>query len=174
MIEFNIYKLLLYLAGIMLLLWFLRYKVKHNKLLFYIAGVGFILNLIWEMVQMPLYAGYKTFADHLVCLPASIGDVFAVLAIYTVISFVREDWYWVKNIEKRTITLSIIIGGLLAIVMEQIALLKGLWAYTDQMPLLPLVEVGLSPFLQMILLPLLTYGISYKMYKKYNSQEGNN
>lgn len=167
MIKFDILKLMLYLAGITIMLRLIMIKINQYKLIGYIASIGFILNFAWEMFQMPFYVNYKTFADHIVCIPASLGDVVLVLGIYTVVSYVRNDWYWIRNIEKRTITLTILLGALIAIIMEQRALMLGLWSYTPNMPITPLFKVGLLPVLQMLILPLLTYLLTNKIiYKK--------
>jgi hypothetical protein len=46
------------------------------------------------------------------------------------------------------------VGLLITIVMERLATgLFARWAYADAMPVVPLLEVGLSPLLQWIVLP---------------------
>jgi hypothetical protein len=171
MINFNPFKLLLYTTGTVVLFRILLTQVKHTRLVWYITGIGFLLNLLWEMAQMPLYTQYHTFADHIVCIPASVGDVLLILILYTIVSFSFDDWNWIRALTKRNTFLLVLLGMLIAIVMEQRALSLGLWGYTIHMPLLPLVHVGLLPVLQMMILPLSTFYISNLYFLKINSTD---
>jgi hypothetical protein len=51
----------------------------------------------------------------------------------------------------------VLIGGVGAILGELRHLAAGSWSYSDAMPLLPYVEVGLSPVLQFMILPTLIF-----------------
>lgn len=168
MIKFNPYKLLLYTTGTVLLFRIVLIQVKRARLVWYIIATGFLLNLLWEMAQMPLYTQYHSFADHIICIPASVGDVLLILILYTIVSFSLGDWYWIKTLTKRNISLVVLLGMIIAIVMEQRASLLGLWGYTVHMPLLPLVHVGLLPVLQMMILPILTFYIANLYFVKRN------
>lgn len=55
----------------------------------------------------------------------------------------------------------VLIGGAGAVLSEMRHLSLGSWAYDDSMPIIPLVNVGISPVLQFMLLPLLSYKLSY-------------
>jgi hypothetical protein len=46
---------------------------------------------------------------------------------------------------------------------EKIALIMDWWQYSDQMPLVPFLNIGLSPFLAIVLLPILTFFITKKI-----------
>lgn len=138
-----------------------------TPLIFFIGVIGFVLNLIWENAQAPLYVEYAGFRDHfLMCLDATVIDVMIILSLYAVITFVKNNWYWVTNIEKRVITLVCILGLFVALIIEQRALHFEVWTYTNQMPVLPFFSVGLLPVLQMLVVPILTYWISGVVYKK--------
>ena len=116
---------------------------------------------------MPLYAGNVGFMEHfLICFRATLGDVVIILVMYFIVSFVKKDWYWLKNMEARVAMLIVILGILIAIIIEQRALQYGSWAYANQMPILPFFGVGLSPILQMMILPIITYWISGLFYRK--------
>ncbi len=142
-------------------------KNKFSKLIGLIAAIGFIFNLIWENAQAPLYANYSGFSEHfLICLGATFGDVIIVLSIYILVSFAKADWHWPVHMGKRAVTLTIILGLLVAIIIEQGALLLGLWGYADQMPRLPFFNVGFLPTLQMLILPTVTFWMSSFIYKK--------
>ena len=56
---------------------------SKKRLLLYITAIGFLLNLIWEVAQRPLYEGYVNLWYHLpTCLWASVVDVIVVLAFW--------------------------------------------------------------------------------------------
>ena len=55
----------------------------------------------------------------------------------------RIDWLWLP-----------ITGMSVAIIMERLALDVGRWQYGPHMPVLPGLEVGILPVVQMALLPL--------------------
>lgn len=58
-----------------------------------------------------------------------------------------------------SITIVLLIGFFAATTIELRALADGRWAYTTAMPLVPVINVGFTPFLQLALLSLLTYTI---------------
>jgi hypothetical protein len=51
-----------------------------------------------------------------------------------------------------------ILGFILLVLL--ILWLQGYWQYTDAMPVVPYLATGLSPLLQMMLLPILTFWLS--------------
>ena len=61
---------------------------------------------------------------------------------------------FLKDKNKKTQVFFIIfLGFLLATVVEKYALANGLWAYNHQMPIISGLNVGLTPVLQMMLIP---------------------
>ena len=57
------------------------------------------------------------------------------------------------------------VGGTGALISEMIHLSQGDWAYNPTMPIIPRVNVGLSPFLQFAILPLSIYWLSFYFLK---------
>ena len=163
--------LTIYLIGIVVVSFILILKTKDSRLVFRIGLVGLFLNLIWELGQMKWYQGFSTFSDHIVCVPAAFGDVLAVLSLYAVVAYVKHDWLWYKSIDRSSVTITVLLGGLLAIVMEERALMLGLWSYTSDMPLVPFFHVGLLPVLQMMLLPLVSFAIVHKIFPIRNGKK---
>jgi hypothetical protein len=49
------------------------------------------------------------------------------------------------------------LSALTATIMEKAPVFLGLWSYEESMPIVPIVAIGLSPFLQITFLPLLTF-----------------
>lgn len=127
-------------------------KIKYITTLVIIA---FLLHVVWENAQAPLYAGYQSFSQHFsICFVGAIGDV--------LITILALAFFWLlKKSLPRTgadfLALAII-GFVVAVAIEQNALLLGKWHYAPTMPFIPYLRVGLAPILQMtILLPLSFY-----------------
>ena len=134
---------------------------KH--FVFTTVWVAFILNFAWELVQMPLYKNAPYDLAHIAfCALASVADVIMVLLIYSCFALIYKNPLWVKRLTAFRIVLLMLVGGLGAIVAEVRHLSAGNWAYDDDMPILPFLNVGLSPLLQFMLLPTLIYYLSYK------------
>ena len=134
---------------------------KHFSFLTII--LAFLFNFIWEMVQMPLFQG-MTFNVKVTsfCALASVADGIMTLLLYYVFAFIYNERLWAKNLTVlRTIAL-MIIGGFGAIIAEIWHTSLGNWTYTESMPLLPFVNVGLSPILQFMMLPPIIFYLSFK------------
>lgn len=84
-------------------------------------------------------------------LGAAVGD--AVYITILGIAFLKIPYL------RHRLWLSLVLGIALATIIEVYALKNSLWAYHASMPLLPLINTGLTPTLQ---LGLLSYGV-YKL-----------
>ena len=136
------------------------------RLILSIFGMGFLLNLIWENVQAPLYEGYTNFWDHfMMCFWASIVDAAVILLLYALFALWYKDTFWMKHLNWKKGLVLMLLGAAVAFGFEYWAFENEVWAYTDRMPVVDVLEIGLSPLLQMMLLPLLTFYVSYRMLK---------
>ena len=123
---------------------------------FFVALVvaAFVLNLVWEIVQMPAYAvppqslGRSALA-HIV---PSLGDVAITLGVYAIAALAAGSLNWGMSGGWNVYATTAILGGASATVYEWIALARGWWSYSDLMPVVPLLGVGLWPLLQLTLL----------------------
>ncbi|MBI5421028.1 MAG: hypothetical protein HZA35_01810 [Parcubacteria group bacterium] len=123
-----------------------------------IVVLAFVLNLVWENAQAPLFNGYQNFVQHFMpCLWATIGDAVIILLFYEAYAFWCKDRYWIAHMKGGHIVTLMIMGVILAIFMEWGALVSGRWSYAESMPTIPLLGVGLLPVLQMMFLPLMTF-----------------
>ena len=136
----------------------LRPRRLSAPLLFF--GASFLLHLLWENLQAPLYEGFTSFRQHFgVCFRATItGDMLFMLTIYAALAVVHRDPLWVANRETyahpTTWLIALLIGTLLAVSFELWAVhVDHRWQYAEAMPLMPIVHVGLTPVLQMLLVP---------------------
>lgn len=120
---------------------------------FFIAAL--VLNWIWEMGQMFAYIGMR---DQplvelvLFCTSASIGDAVLTLLAYGLGTLFTRSLSWgIRGGWKGYLTLAIC-GTVFALVIEWIAKALGYWTYSERMPIVPLVKVGLLPLLQLTIL----------------------
>lgn len=84
--------------------------------------------------------------------------------LYGLLAVWYKNFYWIKNINWKSTAVLVLLGGGIAIGFEQWAFNSGMWSYTDRMPVV-LLNTGLSPLLQMMLLPLLSFYITRKVLK---------
>jgi len=127
---------------------------------FFLSGaVAFVLNVIWEHLHASLYVSYMNAPiTNAVLLHASVADAVMVAMLVTFALFLPKHFQvW-----------GIGIGGLLlAVLIEGWALNTGRWMYTSNMPLLPLLHVGLTPTLQLATTGLATLYIIHKCRERY-------
>jgi hypothetical protein len=120
--------------------------------------VAVAVNFAWEIVQSPLFApmgGWLLGTWR--CFVASLGDGVIVLAIAAAGSllFRRADWFVRPGATGYLFTGAL--GLAVAVGIEIGALATGRWSYSEQMPLIPVVQVGVAPALQMLVLPPLVF-----------------
>jgi hypothetical protein len=123
-----------------------------------VAIFSFLLHLVWEFMQVPLFAGMPSaghWATIEVCLQATVGDaVIAVTAFWGVAALTRSR-AWILT-PTGTQLLAFVGIGVVTIAMELLATqVLGRWVYSPTMPIVPIVNVGLSPLLQWMIVPLL-------------------
>lgn len=130
------------------------------KKYFYIFIIAFILNLIWEDIHSIFYASYKGGEiTQLILTRASLADAAFIL----IISFFAIRFFK-KSAERKAF---IVMAGLfLSIFIERWAFVTGRWAYTDSMPIIPLLNTGLTPTIQLAVLGLMSFLIVEKAIKK--------
>jgi hypothetical protein len=126
--------------------------------------VTFFLHFVWEMWQVPLYVGMAE-ADHwsavLQCTLATIGDGFIALIAYSISAFIARDKYWLHKGSVSTWAVFIISGLAITVLLEVFATnVYGRWQYSELMPIVPVINVGLSPLLQWLMIPPITIWIS--------------
>ena len=130
----------------------LRWHSAIRHYLLAIAG----LNLLWEVAQLPLYTIWRTGSAQeifVAVLHCTAGD--AVIAISALILalmlFGTGDW---PNQRHRPVSVFAVLFGLIyTIYSERINITSGAWSYSDLMPIIPWLDVGLTPILQWIVIP---------------------
>lgn len=137
-----------------------------TKKIIYIVILSFIFNLAWEVFHSPLY---KTAVDAIksgyypiLIIKAAAGDIIMILIIFLGISTFNKSLEWKIN-NKKNIALSIIFGLIISIAFELYAQATNRFFYNYKMPIIPLIKVGLTPVLQMIITPLITFWLAEKI-----------
>jgi hypothetical protein len=95
------------------------------------------------------------------CLIASLGDGLLVLLIFAAgwTALHRQDWFVRPGVRGYVVMLAV--GLMISVSIEWIAVhIVGRWAYTERMPLVPGLGVGIVPILQMLVLPPLIFWIA--------------
>ena len=122
-----------------------------------------LLHFAWEMLQVPLFQGAEEarYIEALaVCLLATFGDAaIVVAAFWGVAARARPGRGWLLSPTIRHIAWFTLIGVLITIVFELLATkVWNRWSYGELMPVIPLLDVGLSPLLQWVVLqPLIVW-----------------
>lgn len=118
-----------------------------------------LLNALWEMAQLPLFAGYASFdlfaaLQH--CAWYVLGDASIILSLYTLGAWGHRTWAWGLRLRRFDWLWLPMTGALAAVLIELLSLYFGRWQYGPDMPVLPGLAVGVLPVLQMGLLPVLS------------------
>ena len=121
--------------------------------------VAILVNYPWELAQAPLYVGMDDFRAALShCFLSSVGDGFLVLAIVVTGWFVLGESDWFAHPGAVGYLLMLAVGGFIAVSVEWAAVhIAERWSYTDRMPRVPGLDVGVLPIAQMLLLPPLIF-----------------
>ena len=153
------------LATVILLYYLLLKKVNDpialNRMIRIILALAFVLDFLWEMAQMPLFKNMPfTGRTTLFCALATIADCIMVLLLYLGFGLIYKDPMWFRKPDILPVLFLIIAGGVGAVLAERQHLFEGNWAYNSYMPLVPVVDVGLSPILQFMVLPATIYYVA--------------
>ncbi len=148
----------------------------------HISFYAFLLNLLWEGIQAPLFVFEQQTSTFLLsgCLLFCSGvDVIMTLTAYWVLSVAVRDRYWFLSKKLKCWFSFVSIGLILALVSEYTAIhTRNLWEYSSLMPVIPGLNIGLTPILQWLIFPpfvliLLTHAcgsIPVKSYRKIDAE----
>jgi hypothetical protein len=114
---------------------------------------------MWEMLQMPFFKGmyFSDFKVWLTCARASLGDVVIILFIFALGRLIFRGWSWIDHLNVFKIIYLVIMGSSIAILIEIISIKYDRWVYSEIMPLIPKIHVGIIPVIQMIIAPFFSY-----------------
>jgi len=118
-------------------------------------------NLVWEFVQFPLYtlwwegtSGEILFA----ALHCTGGDLLIACASFLGSLLLLGTSRWPDDRFLAVAVMTVLTGLGYTIFSEWLNTeIRGSWAYTDFMPTLPLIGVGVAPLAQWIVVPLIAF-----------------
>jgi hypothetical protein len=133
-------------------------EISTSSVALFCATLGvssFALNWLWEMLQMPAYvemAGRSWAQTAGLCTRAAFGDVVLTFGVFGLGSLAAGRLRWSSDGEWNAYAAAALIGATFATVIEYHALAMGRWSYTNYMPIVPALGIGLWPLLQLTLL----------------------
>ncbi len=117
---------------------------------------AFLLNFVWEVLQTPFFIDITFEINTIVWyrLHCTFGDVFITLGSFWLVALLFKNRLWVLNPGKLNRLMFILFGVCYTIFSEIINVsIKDLWGYSDLMPLIPFIGVGIVPLAQWIVIP---------------------
>lgn len=133
-----------------------------------------LLNLIWEFAHMPLYTIWEEGTTEEILFAAvhcTGGDALIGLTAIMLAVFLSGGTRWPDERIKTVLFAAIFIGVGYTIFSEWLNIVvREAWAYRDIMPVVPILNVGLSPLLQWIVIPVLAYVVALKPVRRGKSQ----
>jgi hypothetical protein len=124
--------------------------LRKTVVIFFVA---FATNYVWEHLHSLLYTSYHSHSiTELVLLRASLVDAILILLITLPFLSVKSS--------NRGAFFIIPVGILVGILIELWALNTGQWQYTQLMPIIPFIQTGLTPTLQLGILGYVAYRIA--------------
>lgn len=129
-------------------------------------GTVAVGDLAWEAAQLPLYTiwrtgtpGEKAFA----VLHCTGGDLLIALACLALALVLAGERAWPVHGHRRVAALTIGFGVAYTIFSEWLNIVvREAWAYSDLMPVVPVIDTGLSPILQWAVVPLLALHLAHR------------
>ena len=116
-----------------------------------------IANLAWEFAQLPLYTIWREGTTEEIVFAAvhcTGGDILIALSALIGSLIMAADSSWPTTRFRLVAGLTIATGLAYTIFSEWLNIeIRGAWAYADIMPLVPVIEAGLSPVAQWIVIP---------------------
>lgn len=113
-----------------------------------------LLNLPWEFLQVPFFSEMPQ-AEHWgavkTCMRATMGDALIMLMGYWIVAIAFRQRHWLSQPTARELLLFVGVGVGITVLIERLALAGiwlGGWSYSERMYVIPGLEVGVSPILQ--------------------------
>ena len=117
-----------------------------------------VAHLLWEFAHLPLYTIWLTgTAGELVfaAVHCTGGDVLITLSTVTLALFLFGSPEWPEARARSVLLAAIAFGVGYTIFSEWLNIeVREAWAYREIMPVIPLIDAGLSPIVQWVVIPL--------------------
>ena len=126
-------------------------------------------NLIWEIVQLPLYAIWSTGTPQeqaFAVMHCAVGDLLIALSTLALALIIAGDHSWPRGRFWPVAILAIIFGAAYTAFSEWLnVVVRASWTYSGWMPVISLfgLNIGLSPLLQWIVLPAAAFKVTRRV-----------
>lgn len=122
-----------------------------------LIALGAPLELLWELVQLPLYTIWQTHRTGYLLyalVHCTLGDVLILLVTYEVIALLTRNRRWLRKFPWLGGAAFTLLGVGYTIFSEILNVqIRSAWEYTNLMPRVPLLGIGAGPLLQWLLIP---------------------
>jgi len=121
-----------------------------------------VVHLAWEFAQCNALFVHGTYdPSWRGMLAAALGDVVMTWLVYGVVAAVSRRWRWSLGRWRTTqwaamVPTTLVVAGL----VEWRGISRGRWSYTDSMPVVPGLGIGVVPLLQLLALTPLLVALS--------------
>ena len=138
------------------------------RFLFSLFIVATVFHFAWEISQMAYYsfagvplAEYDAFIkDH---WTVAAKDGLVTVALYLLVGMLVKNAGWGKRFRRQRLMFLVVVGFLWAVGIEYYATeVAHRWAYAPSMSLIPIINVGVLPVLQMVLIPFFSIFVTRK------------
>jgi len=127
-----------------------------------IAVFSFLLNFVWEVLQTPFFVDISDEINTIIWyrFHCTLLDVVISLGCFWLVALISRSRTWFLNPTKVKLLLFVVFGVSYTIFSEikNVSLNKW-WGYSDLMPVIPYIEVGLVPLIQWVIVPLLLVSV---------------
>jgi hypothetical protein len=114
-------------------------------------------HVVWESAQLPLYTLWRTGTPREIAFAVahcSVGDVViaSIALLFALVAFGTHDW---PRVRFGAVAVTAIAVGLAYTAFSEYlnTVVRKSWAYSDFMPVVPWLGVGVSPVLQWLVIP---------------------
>lgn len=124
----------------------------------YIFFFAYLLNLFWEISHSLLFQWNPPISYYIPhILFTTFGDAVVILLMYWAAVLINRNLKWILNPQRRDYAVILGLGFSFAVLNEMASIYFGKWSYNALMPIIPILNVGLTPILQMLILPLFSF-----------------
>jgi len=117
---------------------------------------SFFLNFFWEVVQTYFYTLKDSPFSKMLYgwFHCTLGDVILTIGSFWLVSAASRNRKWLLKLNRLNFIGFIMVGVVYAVLSEwaNVHMFKS-WGYNQSMPIIPWVQMGLTPFLQWIVIP---------------------
>ena len=118
--------------------------------------LSFFLNFFWEVVQTYFYTIRDSPFSAILYgwIHCTLGDVIITIGSFWLVSILSRNRRWFLRLNRLSFIGFIIVGVVYTLFSEWLNVhIFRSWGYNESMPIIPSIGVGLTPFLQWMIVP---------------------